>query len=239
MYLEPRIKQLIKPYCTKTRAEHDRGYMSTKLELLGCTMPGVRKAAATLFSELNLPHRQMRQEMNALWNASNTFDVMTVPLVYYLSVVKEIDLSDWRILKTWVKKIDNWAHSDYLSAILSVLLEQYPKEIYPTIKTWNGSKNPWLRRLSLTSLLFYSRTKTKPLPASKIFPLIQARLADENAFVQKAVGWQLRECHNLWPEKTTMFVEKHARQLSSIAFSYATEKWEKEKKEIIKALRVL
>lgn len=237
MTLEQRIVKKLKPFCTKERAMHDKSYMSTSLILLGSTMPEVRKVANDIFTELQLPHKKMREEMNKLWKTSNIFSVLTVPLVYYLSQVKTIDLSDWKILKSWTEKIENWAHSDYLSAIISVLLDKYPEEIYPTIKKWNVSNNSWQRRLSLTSLLFYSRTKTKPLHFSKIFPLIEARLADKDPFVQKAVGWQLRECHNLWPQKTKLFITKNAKNLSAIAFSYSTEKWNFKNKNVIKLIR--
>ncbi|MFH1767360.1 MAG: DNA alkylation repair protein [Patescibacteria group bacterium] len=237
MKLEKTILKKLVPYKNKERAKHDRGYMNTKLDLLGCNMPSVRQVAARVFDDLSLSHQEMRLVMNKLWQTSKTFDILHIPLIYFQNRKETNDLADWKIIKNWSNKIDNWAHSDYLSDSIAALLERYPAKIYPELKKWNESSNPWQRRLSLTSLIYYAPQRKKPLPVTKVLPLVKARLGDTDPFVQKAVGWTLRECHNIYPVATKDFVKKNICSLSSTAFSYATEKWGTIDKELLKTIR--
>jgi len=150
---------------------------------------------------------------------------------------QKILMSHWPILKKWSSRIDNWAHSDSLSSIYARLLEQSPELIYPTLQKWNQSKAPWLRRLSLVSLLYYSSQRENILPLRKIFSLVEPRLNDDHYYVQKGVGWALREAGNVYPKETFAFLEKNIVHLSSIAFSAAAEKLSKTQKDRLKKLR--
>lgn len=226
--IENSILSALKPHASKVRAEHDAGYMKTRYRILGCNMPSIR-AVAKEFSELS------DKELDNTWKTSNSFDVLYVLLIILSK--RTLPLKDWPRLKRWSKRIDNWAHSDTLSEMIARLLESHPAKIYPDLKRWNTSRLPWQRRLSLTSLLYYSAMRSRHLPHAKILPLVKARLADNDTYVQKAVGWTLRECGNIYPDVTKKFIRTNATKLSSIAFSSATEKWTKAEKEPLKQLR--
>lgn len=238
MKLEQKIEKLLKPYHDPKRAAHDLGYMNTLLDLHGCNLPAIRSVLKKIKSELNdLTLAKKRQLFNQVWNASSSFEVLYVALLYFDILRIQTDLDDWKTLKKWTNKIDNWAHSDVISGIFADLLERYPEEIYPQLQKWNGSKKSWQRRISLTSLMLYYRLRKKVLPANKILPLVRARLADEDPYVQKAVGWTLRECGQAYPSETAEFIRQHITQLSATAFSYATEKWSARAKRGLKEAR--
>lgn len=242
MQLEKKIYALLKPHADTRRASFSVNYLNTEYKIMGCNMPSIRSTSAAVIKELEstMTHAEIRKALTDLWMVTDNFDVAMTPLIYFQKRKGQNDLSDWRVLKNWSKRIDNWAHSDMLSDVLSDLLERFPAEIYPMMKRWNVAKLPWQRRLSLTNLLYYSQLrKLRPLPASKILPLIKARMFDNHFYVQRAVGWTLRECHNLYPEKTETFVTKHVTDLSSFAFSAATEKYSKAKKTQLKKVRTL
>jgi 3-methyladenine DNA glycosylase AlkD len=149
----------------------------------------------------------------------------------------EILVDYWPMLKKWSAQIDNWAHSDTLSGIYSRVLEQSPELAYSTLQKWNQSKNPWLRRLSIVSLFYYSSQRKKVLPLRKVLSLVEPQLDYEHYYVQKGVGWTLREAGNVYPKETFSFLEKNIRRLSPAAFSAATEKLTKQQKDRLKALR--
>lgn len=75
------------------------------------------------------------------------------------------------------------------------------------------------------------------MPYNKILPLISNLLQDEEYYVQKGVGWSLRELHNVYPEKTYDWLRKNIQNISSIAFSAATEKLDGKRKNILKQIR--
>ncbi|MFH1711914.1 MAG: DNA alkylation repair protein [Patescibacteria group bacterium] len=238
MNLEKQIFDKLKPYCNKERAEHDLGYMNTKYELLGCNMPTVRQVAKEVYREVdNLDHRTRSKMIDEVWRSSNVFDVLYVCLIYFDNRRGKNDLGDWRLLKNWSIKIDNWGHSDQLSNIFADLLDRYPKQIYPMLQHWNKSKLPWQRRLSLVSLLGYASQRHQFLPVSKILPLVQFCLTDDHFYVQRAVGWTLRECGHIYPKEAKAFVKKYILELSPVAFTTATEKWDQKEKEPLKRVR--
>jgi 3-methyladenine DNA glycosylase AlkD len=114
--------------------------------------------------------------------------------------------------------------SDELSSIYARILEvdALAGQVYAVLQSW--TPNPWKRRQSTLSLLYHSRSRLSVLPAGKIFPLIEALLKDSDRFIQKAVGWALREAVIPYPTETEAFVECHAQTLSSLAFTEATRK---------------
>lgn len=228
MNLHKELLDALKPLGDPQRAKHDRGYVNTQLDLLGCNMPAIRSVTKQFSGASDA-------ELEAAWNASNSFDVLYSVLIIFGN--RTLTERDWPRLKRWSRKIDNWAHSDTLSEMIARLVESHPKQIYPDLQAWNTSKNPWQRRLSLTSLLYYHNSRSHRLPTSKILPLVKARLHDEDIYVQKAVGWTLRESGNGDPEKTSAFIKKHLNELSAIAFSAATEKWSKKEKDQAKLAR--
>ena len=232
MLLEKQIKTALKPHKNPKRAKHDIGYLKSSIPTLGCSIPSVRKVAKQTWNELSIDHThsEIRKIATELWNKTNVHEVMTVCLLYFSERKAQNALADWRTLKTWSKRIDNWAHSDALSDIYADLLDRH-RELYETFQKWNDHKEPWKRRLSLTSLLYYSSMRKNPLPASKILPLVTPRINDAHFYVQRAVGWTLRECGDLYQRPTETFIKKHVTDLSSIAFTTAVEKWRKTKKE--------
>jgi len=116
-------------------------------------------------------------------------------------------------------------------------LEVLPKQVYAQLKMWNTDKDLWKRRQSIVSLLYYSRTKKVHLPYNEIIPLIDNLLNDKEYYVQKGVGWSLRELYNVYPEKTFGYLKKNTKSISAIAFYAATEKLTKKEKELLKTLR--
>ncbi|MBU1705375.1 DNA alkylation repair protein, partial [Patescibacteria group bacterium] len=196
-----------------------------------------RQAFKHGFSFSHLPHEQQAKIWDYIWQHSKNFEVMKQPLFYFESRIKQNDLSDWKILKTWVNKIENWEHADNYCKIISDLHERYQAKIYPTLKLWNKSKHLWTRRASIVSLFLYSTCRLKQPQFKKVIALIEPLISSDHHYLHKAVGWTLRECHNVYPKQTYQFLEKHIKDLAPATFSYATEKFSPAQKTKLKAIR--
>ncbi|MCK6599107.1 MAG: DNA alkylation repair protein, partial [Bdellovibrionaceae bacterium] len=159
---------------------------------------------------------------------------------YFVSTKSiEEKIANNRILFSWQEKVDNWAHSDELSNHYSQMLELEPK-YYDIFKKWNYSENSWKRRQSLVGLLFYSRFRNRPLTWNKIKPMIENLIADHDYYVQKGIGWALREAYNLYPEVVLKYITQKSSDISSIAWVAATEKLDLNiKQEILNKRRKL
>ncbi|HXB40108.1 MAG TPA: DNA alkylation repair protein [Bacteroidia bacterium] len=203
------------------------------------TVPGLRNSFKKGYSFSKLEFEEQLMIWEYVWKNASDFHVKTQPFFYCEkhAAKEEHSKHGWKVLKHWQNEVNDWAFCDSLSKIYTRHLEFFPEEVYAQLVKWNKDKDLWKRRQSIVSLLYYSRTKKIHLSFNKIIPLINNLLHDEEYYVQKGVGWSLRELHNVYPEKTFEWVRKNIKSISAVAFSAATEKLETKRKNILKQLR--
>ena len=67
--------------------------------------------------------------------------------------------------------------------------------------------------------------------------MITNLLTDKEYYVQKGLGWTLRELHNVYPTDTKQYLKQHIRSVSPIAFTIAIEKLDTASINELKTLR--
>lgn len=225
----------------RTSAQNPEAYIGggqSKLRYIGLRVPDLRQTYRAGFSFSNSQPDEIARIWDYIWWNSDCFEVMALALTWFEDPKQRKILQNyWPLLKKWSSRIDNWAHSDTLSGIYARIHEDSPLPIYETFKKWNASKNPWLRRLSIVSLIFYSSQRKKFPSLNKVIALLKPQLTFDEYYVQKGVGWTLREASNIYPEPVYAFIEKHIHLISAPAFSSATEKMSPERREHLKQLR--
>lgn len=200
-------------------------YYNTKCEVLGLSLPLQRKISKDGFSFSSQPLNEQFKIWSSVYLSSNLHEAKFQALFFVQGGMKKIDHRDvWQEVKNWVHGIDNWAHSDLLSSIYSIILEQEPELIYPELKKWNKSENLWVRRQSVVSLLYYKRNRKNFIPFEHMIVLVENLLTDEAYYVQKGVGWTLRELWQVDDQKTFDFIDKNLHLITSVAFTAAVEK---------------
>lgn len=218
------------------------------LEILGITLPVQRARFKEGYVELEgLTREQQAEYWLEVWQRSNVMASLSQAIFFFETWTKErrklkqrgeIDFvfdPMWKPLLKMVDRLDNWAHSDGLSGLISAAVEERPRERYPLFAKWNRDKNPWRRRQSIVSLHYYSRFREKPLPSAKTLPLIENLLDDDHFYVQRGVGWALRECYNVDPKTTMKFLNKHIGRVAPIGYYAAVERLSlKEKARLLK-----
>lgn len=217
-----------------------QAYMGTKLSMLGLSAPVQKQACKTGFSFYSDDREQVLRIFDGVYKAGRSHEAKNQAFLYLDRHYKHISPAlQLELLPSWVEHVDNWGHSDYLSKFLTRLVEHEAtgKQMMAILKRWNGSPNPWERRQSLVSLFYYARTKKTHVSFDTCIRFIKPLLGDSDYYVQKAVGWTLRECYNVYPLQTFEFMLKHYRQISAIAFTAAIEKMSVKEKDRLKVLR--
>ncbi|XAL98544.1 DNA alkylation repair protein [Phycisphaeraceae bacterium D3-23] len=224
----------------RTNAQIRRDYHGSTIPHLGLTLPTQRQALKQGYSFSHLPAKQQVKRWDRVWRDAKWFETMSQSAIWLSALRDTADLlACWPTAKGWITRCDNWAHSDLLSSAYSRMLEadNDRSKVYPTLTKWNASKNPWHRRQSIVSLIYYHSPNRTPPKPREVLPLVETLLHDDDVYVQKGVGWTLRESYNAFPKQAGPFIDKHATALSSIAYSAATEKHPKAHKEQLKAKR--
>jgi len=215
--------------------QQDRG---SQLKHLGIKFPDLRRRVKQGFSFYELPEEQVLEVWDTLSQTSPYGDVLFAALEFYAPIVrKRVSLSLWTVVRQWNNRIDNWCHSDGLSALYSRILERYPREVYPQLVSWNHAEGEWLRRISLVSLIHYSGKNAVFLPPKKVLPLVSNCLDDHRYYVQTAVGWVLREMGHIYGNKIIQYLESHVERLSTPAFSRAIERYTSKERTRLRNIR--
>ena len=126
----------------------------------------------------------------------------------------------------WLEKgIVNWGHTDVLPGrVLSYFISKKIVTI-DALKDWIKSDSKWKRR-SVPVILIDALNVDVPL--EKLFRIIEPLMLDSEKFVQKGLGWFLREAWKIHPEKTEDFLLKWKDTCGRTIIQYATEKMDKE-----------
>jgi 3-methyladenine DNA glycosylase AlkD len=217
--------------------QQDRG---SRLEYLGISFPELRQRVRQGFSFYGLPEEEVLEIWDFLWKTSPYGDVFFAALEFYAPVVrKQVSFDFWSVVCQWTNRIDNWCHSDGLSAMYSRILENHLAVVYPQIVSWNQAESEWLRRISLISLIHYSGKNATFLPPEKVLPLVSNCLDDHRYYVQMAIGWVLREMGRVYDSEITKYLEVNAESISTPAFSRAIERRTPQERTRFRNLRKL
>jgi len=119
----------------------------------------------------------------------------------------------------------NWAHTDILSG--KVIPEFIIKNIIDlkAFEKWLQSDSKWQRRAVPVTLIELLK---EDMPIGEFLDLIDPVMGDDDKFVQKGLGWFLRESWKKYPEPVETFLMKWKDACGRTIIQYATEKMDKE-----------
>lgn len=213
-------------------------YIGTKYNMLGISSATMRQLSKQGFGFSALPLDIRLQIWDEIWQTSNSYEVLSQAelfVEYHIKKIKPEVL--WPVLQTWVKRIDNWAHSDGLSGFYAKMYLAFPQEVFSQLMSWCDSDSLWERRQSVVVIAIIMRNKKSLLNFEECIDSIEKLMMDKEYFVQKGIGWALREIWRHYPEEQLQFLYKNAPQMSSTAFATATEKIDALEKENLKLIR--
>ena len=232
------VLQRLKEGAEPDRAAAVQADRNSELEYLGIRAPVLRQAVKQEFSFYSLPHEETLAVWDFIWKTSPYAEVMYAAVEYYeLQSKKVIHPELWPVVRHWSERIENWAHADGLGVLYSRILERQHDEVYPQLVRWNKGDALWPRRLSLVSLIHYTGKNAVFLPPDAVLPLVENCLDDTRPYIQKAVGWVLREMDRAYPLEIGDFIKENIKALSGTAFSRAIDRRDKAQKSALRQMR--
>jgi len=233
---EREVFAALQPYGEPERVNEAQNDKKSQLAFLAVRVPDIERVVRGGLSFYGRSADEILAIWNAIWCYSPYFEVMAAAGMYYSLQRAKIDPASWPTLSTWSRRCENWAHADQLAGIYSYLLAQDCPGVYNQLEEWNASDEQWSRRISLVSLIHYTGKHSVFLPPERVLPLVTACLGDERFYVQKAVGWVLREMFQPYPQEIGTFISEHLN-MSALAFSRAIERRNPQEREELRAAR--
>jgi len=210
-----------------------------RIKDLDGTIPSHRACYKRGYSFSDRTFEEQLPIWNYIWKNSNGSRAQIHSFLFLESRMKrkELHRALWDTSKAWQEDVEGWGFCDALAKINTQVLVTFPAEVYQQLKEWNTADDIWKRRQSVVSLLYYSKTKKEHPSFGKIAALVKPLLDDSDYYVQKGVGWTLREMYTVYPEQAIEFYRKNIKSISAIAFIIAMEKTPGKIKEELKLLR--
>ena len=203
------------------------------------SVPVHRRESRRQYSFSDWPFGEQLAIWDELWRTETNFWFRLHAYFFFERHLKKESelLQMWPVIVRWQDDIDDSGLCDALAKVYTKILVVAPTEVYIQLQQWNNHENLWKRRQSLVSLLYFSRTKKQHPSFEQVAQLIEPLLPDNEYYVQKGLGWTLRELHTVYPEQALAWLKKHIKQVSAIAFTIAIEKMDAATIVDIKALR--
>lgn len=201
------LEQEFKNNANATVALQQENYVRNKFNYYGLITNKRRLIQKPfLIKEFLPPKSQLVKLTTLLWSKpQREFQYFAQELVF--KYVKQFEVNDIALLEFMVENQSWWETVDYISVkLMGAYFKRFPeqKEIY--CKKWLASTNIWLQRSALLFQLKYKEAIDDELMSANINYL----LGSKEFFINKAIGWVLREYSRTNPDWVINFVEKTA-----------------------------
>ena len=205
LYLDPLI-QISRQVANNAYAVDMVRYMKNQFPFLGLNAPSRNIIFKKHIAKYGLPDRNdLRSDVEYLWKLpEREFQYFAQSfLVEFKKHYQEKDIQWFEKLvttKSW------WDTADGIAVwVMGNYFIKYPGNTTSVTCKWMDSGNIWLQR---TSLLFQLRYKEKT-NESLLYDYICELSGSKEFFIQKAIGWALREYSKTYPERVKNFVNSH------------------------------
>ncbi|MCB0754735.1 MAG: DNA alkylation repair protein [Flavobacteriales bacterium] len=211
-YLKP-LQELFKANTNAENARAMRAYMKDHFEFFGIKSTERRQLQEQFLAGHGLPTPFDPAVFRALWKADQReFQMFGLDLLRkQAKKAQEKDLGlieELIITKSWWDTVDglsSWVCGPYFL--------KFPNKVRPVTDAWAISENMWLRRASILFQLGYKEKTDVQILTDHI----KSNLDSKEFFINKAIGWALREYGKTDPEFVRSYVKRMQPQLHPLS----------------------
>nr|WP_263324083.1 DNA alkylation repair protein [Neobacillus sp. Marseille-Q6967] len=202
--------ELLTSLLEKQRNEENAGYMSRYMKnhfpFFGIKTPERREIEKQFFAETGILKEPFNQEFVwVLWQMEER-EYQNIALDYIEKSLKKLVKEDLPFIEKLITTKSWWDTVDVLGPkAAGAIAQKYPEVIEETIDGWAANENMWVRRAAILFQLKYKQKTNDTL----LFEYILKNADSKEFFIQKAIGWALREYSKTNPEAVGHFIENN------------------------------
>ena len=198
------IKTLFEQNANPAQAGQMKKYMRDQFEYLGIKTPQNAALQKEFFKEHGFPElSELETVLRELWSLpQREFQYVAVGLLSRFDkkisahFIKTIEYM--LVTKSWWDTVDSVA-----GGIVGVHFQRFPEVREKYLAKWRASENFWLRRSAILFQLNYKKETDFEL----LKEIIQENLGSNEFFINKAIGWSLRQYARIDPKAVRGFVK--------------------------------
>ena len=201
------LKTLFEQNADAAQAAPMKKYMRDQFEYLGIKTPKNVALQKEFFEEHGFPQlSELELVLRDLWSLpQREFQYVAVGLLGRFNQqipAKFIKTIEYMIVtKSWWDTVDSIS-----GGTLGVHFRRFPDVREKYLVKWRASDNFWLRRATLLFQLNYKKETNFDL----LCEIISENLGSKEFFINKAIGWSLRQYARVDPKAVTKFVKSTA-----------------------------
>lgn len=207
------LKKFIEPHTDPLKAAPMKKYMRDQFEYLGIKTPQMSALQKEFIATHGLPPLEELDIISRdLWSLpQREFQYLALGLIgkFDKEVADDFIVTLEYLIthKSWWDTVDTIAGHPVGS-----LFKRFPAVKKTYIKKWRKSEDFWLRRTTLLFQLSYKKETDFEL----LCDLVRENLGSNEFFINKAIGWALRQYAHTNPESVRKFV-KATKELSPLS----------------------
>ncbi|MDO5577361.1 MAG: DNA alkylation repair protein [Fibrobacter sp.] len=185
-------------------------YMKNMFEFLGIPKPRL--------TELTKPYYKACKKEPFDWNFvsecwKKTYrEEQYVGIGYMKLFASKFTDKDLPKLEYFITHKSWWETVDSIDEMVGIIVMKYTA-LEKTMLEWSVAENMWLRRVAIDfQQRFKEKTNTKLLEK-----ILCSNFGSSEFFINKAIGWSLREYSKVNPEWVRKFIEKNENSMSKLS----------------------
>ena len=192
-------------------------YMLNKFEYIGIKTPERRKIFKNFFKEYKNQEKIDWEFVNKCWE-NKYREFQYVGADYLKNVKDKLTIDDIPKLKQLVLEKSWWDTIDNLDMTIGALALK-DSNVNKILLEWSLDENIWLRRIAIDhQLLRKEKTNTELLEK-----ILKNNLGQAEFFINKAIGWALRDYSKTNPEWVKNFIEENKEKMAKLSIKEASK----------------
>lgn len=211
------IKKLFETYSNPERARQMSGYMKEQYTFYGIAAPDRRNLYKDFLKTEKKQGSIDWKFINQCYSdAHREFQYLAYD--YLLAMKKQVCFEDISSVKDLVMAKSWWDTVDMLAQVVgNIALKD--SRVDEEMLAWSREENIWVRRVAiLYQLRFKQKTNTTQLEQ-----IILNCVGTNEFFINKAIGWALREYSKTNPDWVRDFLEKYQEQMANLSIREASK----------------
>ena len=192
-------------------------YMLNKFEYIGIKTPERREIFKNFFKEYKNEEKIDWEFVNKCWE--NKYREFQYVAADYLKNMKDkLTIDDIPKLKRLILKKSWWDTIDNLDMTIGALALK-DSNVNKILLEWSLDENIWLRRIAIDHQLL-RKEKTN---AELLEKILKNNLGQAEFFINKAIGWALRDYSKTNSEWVKNFIEKNKENMAKLSIKEASK----------------
>jgi 3-methyladenine DNA glycosylase AlkD len=201
------LRKLLLDHPNEQDARQMEQYMRNQYTFIGLRAPTLKALFKQYINEKGLPKREELHEVILdLW-AYPERELQMAGLSILTRMVKQFTIEDIALLEIIIQQKAWWDTIDHIAKhLVGPYFQMYPEMTRPTLEKWLKSEHLWLVRSCILFQLGYKQETDKEI----LVEMIERSKHMKDFFIEKAIGWALREYAKTNPDFVKEYVETHS-----------------------------